>query len=137
MADANIGDHEFVKKAARECNMNIVFTSVFNGSQMNDYILRQGVYKIDPNVFPDLILMDVKLDIVDSFELLELIRQTPKMCDIPLYFLTDEISDNDIRKAREFGVQEIFHKPLDRQDWTEVVTKICSAASSHRKRINR
>ena len=64
MADENLSDHDRVKKAARECKVNHVFTSVYNGSQLMDLLLKKGVYYTAETVSPDLIIMDVDLPVV-------------------------------------------------------------------------
>ena len=68
MADGNIEDHSKVKAAARQCGINHVFSSVYNGVQLRDYIQRTGVYKEDVNATPDLLIMDIQLDLIDSFD---------------------------------------------------------------------
>ncbi len=44
MADGNINDHDLVKHATRGCNVNHVFTSVYNGMQLMDLLLNKGAY---------------------------------------------------------------------------------------------
>ncbi len=128
MADGHIEDHELVKKAAAVCNMNMVFTSVYNGSQLKDYILRRGVYQIDPDIHPDLIIMDVNLQGVSSFELIRLLQDQEKMRNIPVCFLTTELQEEQKARAEKLGVKDFFKKPLKEEDWSKVVNEICTCA---------
>src|SRR6478609_1684879 len=112
MADANLSDHDRVKKAARECKINHVFTSVYNGSQLMDLLLKKGVYYTAATVSPDLIIMDVDLPVISGFEVIKAVKSNPNLKNIPVYFLTNIKAEDIKTKAIELGASGYFIKPL-------------------------
>ena len=124
MADGNLEDHRFVKNAARECGINHVFTSVFNGSQLLDYLYRKGAYKTERDVRPDLLFMDIRLEIVNGFDVLERLHRDDKI-RFPVYVLTETRREEDVARAMRSGVVGYFQKPLTYGDYVAMVGKIC------------
>jgi DNA-binding response OmpR family regulator len=125
MADINIEDHNNVKNAARECGVNHVFTSVYNGSQLMDYLVRKGAYTRESDGTPDLLIMDINLDLVSGFEILEFLSDHEKFSEMPIYILTKTVKEEEAVKAREYGVRDFFQKPLAYTEWIKMVGNIC------------
>jgi CheY-like chemotaxis protein len=124
MADGNLDDHNFVKRAARDCGINHVFTSVYNGRQLLDLLTRQQPYLTDHNEKPDLLIMDIDLDLVSGWEILEWIKKNEPE-KFPVYVLTQTRVEEDALKARHFGVREYFSKPLSYESWRKMIGDIC------------
>lgn len=126
MADQNIENHLLVKNAIRESSVNHVFTSVYNGNQLMDLLLKRGMYysKVDDN--PDMIIISLKLPLLDGMEALSLIRSNNSLDKIPVYILIENNSEEDITKAREIGASGFFTKPLNYAELQVVVNDICN-----------
>jgi CheY-like chemotaxis protein len=131
MADPNLENHNVVKKAARECKVNHVFTSVFNGSQLMDLLFKKGVYYTAKNVLPDVILLDINLPDVSGFELLQKVRQDGKLKEIPVYLLSNERHEKHRVKAQEAGAWGCLTKPLSFTDVRDIIDSICKFHSDH------
>jgi len=126
MADGNIEDHERVKKAFRDCGINHVFTSVFNGAQLMDLLFKRGAYTGGDELKPSVIVMDIHLDLVDGFEALKQIKSNASTSEIPVYILAKEKRDADLKKAQDAGAIDYFKKPLKYDELREIVSRICS-----------
>jgi CheY-like chemotaxis protein len=62
---------------------------------------------------PDLILSDVRMPVMNGFDLFEKVRNDPKLRSIPYVFMSS-IDDFDARKiAREIGADGYVEKPFD------------------------
>jgi CheY-like chemotaxis protein len=125
MADESIEDHKLVKKAARNCNVNHVFTSVYNGSQLMDYLNKKGVYYTSSETRPDLIIMDARLPVIDSFTILEKIMSDEQLKNIPVYVLTKDIVEEEKARVMAMGVKNYFKKPLKFDDLQGIIHGIC------------
>lgn len=62
---------------------------------------------------PKLILLDVAMPWVDGFELCKAIKENPDLAQIPIFFLTARISDEDIEKGFRVGAAEYIKKPVE------------------------
>jgi CheY-like chemotaxis protein len=62
---------------------------------------------------PDLILSDVRMPVMNGFDLFEKVRNNPDLRSIPFVFMSS-IDDFDARKiARELGADGYIEKPFD------------------------
>jgi len=126
MADQNIDDHVLVKKAARECGINHVFTSVYNGVQLMNLLLKKEVYYTNRSENPDLIIMDFDLPLLDGLEALAQIREQTQLRNIPVYFFTRGEPRVDERHLIEMGATGLFIKPSSYRELQKIVTSICA-----------
>ncbi|HDR90323.1 MAG TPA: response regulator [Bacteroidetes bacterium] len=72
---------------------------------------------------PDLILLDILMPQTNGLELLEKIRQEPKLADLPVIMITAVGNENYKEKAQKLGAVDYFEKPID---VTQVIKKIKS-----------
>lgn len=62
---------------------------------------------------PDLIVSDVRMPVLNGFDLFEKVKSNPKLQKIPYVFMSS-IDDFDARKtARELGADDYMEKPFD------------------------
>jgi len=53
---------------------------------------------------PDLVLLDLVMPVMDGFKLLQIIRETPKMKDLPVIILSAKGAAAEIEKALQIGI---------------------------------
>ncbi len=61
---------------------------------------------------PDLILLDINMPEMDGFEVCRQIKSNEKSNDIPVIFLTAQISQDDVLKGFEIGAVDYITKPF-------------------------
>lgn len=62
---------------------------------------------------PDLIVSDVRMPVLNGFDLFEKIRSNPKLKSVPYVFMSS-IDDFDARRtARDLGADDYMEKPFD------------------------
>ncbi len=65
---------------------------------------------------PDLILSDVRMPVMNGFDLFERVRSQPKFKDIPYIFMSS-IDDYDAKRvAKELGADDYVTKPYNTED---------------------
>ena len=67
----------------------------------------------EPAMLPDIILLDINLPGMDGFELLALIRKTPRLRIIPVVILSSSIDEGDIQRAYGLGANAYMSKPME------------------------
>lgn len=60
----------------------------------------------------DLILLDIMMPQVNGFEMCEILKKDEKTSDIPVIFLSDKDSSEDIKRAYEVGGIDYIVKPF-------------------------
>jgi len=68
---------------------------------------------LNENPEVDLILMDVMMPVMDGYEAMRIIRNTPKIKDIPIICLTAKAMKEDHENALKNGANDYLSKPLD------------------------
>ncbi|MCE6992948.1 response regulator [Dyadobacter sp. CY323] len=79
---------------------------------------------------PALIILDLKMHMIDGFELLKLVRQTPPNATtewnvIPVVMLSAAANQEDINKCYQAGANSFFVKPIDFEELRELLATIC------------
>src|SRR5262249_8324664 len=73
---------------------------------------------------PDLILSDVRMPVLNGFDLFEKVKNDPQLKSIPYVFMSS-INDYDaMRTARKLGADDYFEKPFDADGVKEIVLNL-------------
>ena len=85
---------------------------------------------------PDLILSDVRMPIMNGFDLFEKIRSNPKFKDVPYVFMSS-IDDFDAQHtAKSIGADDYVTKPLSTEEVKTVVLHLLMRFKEKDKPIN-
>ena len=128
VADDDMQAHALIKKAVSECGLNHIVTSVYNGLQLMNLLLGKGFYKTDGLRLPDAIILDLKMQVMDGFEVLEKIKGLEKFKNIPVYVLSGSHSSRDKKKSEELGAKGFYTKPVNYARLAKTVMEICNSA---------
>ena len=79
---------------------------------------------------PDLILLDLNVPYLDSFELLAALRAEPATDKIPVIVLTGRTDDDSYARAKQLGVQKYFTKPVAREELLNAIEAQLAAGDS-------
>lgn len=64
-------------------------------------------------VLPDLIISEVKLPVMDGFELTRILKEDINTCHTPIILVSTLINNEDIIKGMELGADDYVRKPFD------------------------
>ena len=67
---------------------------------------------LEEGLSPDIILLDVVMEEMDGFELIEKIKTNNKFKEIPVLFVTSLDKGSDINKGLELGANDYIIKPF-------------------------
>ncbi len=95
---------------------------VEDGVQAMEFLRRQGAYAEAPR--PDLILLDLNLPRKDGREVLAEIKADEKLTTIPVVVLTTSQAEKDVLHAYALHANCYITKPVDFQQFLEVVKAI-------------
>jgi DNA-binding response OmpR family regulator len=76
---------------------------------------------------PDLIVLDVAMPVMDGFQTLEVLRQSPGGIGIPVIMLTARGSDADVAHGWRLGVTSYIIKPFPISELVLLVTRVLEA----------
>jgi CheY-like chemotaxis protein len=95
---------------------------VGDGEQAMAYLRRQEPYEDRPR--PQLVLLDLNLPKKDGREVLEEMKADSNLCRIPVVVLTTSAAESDISRSYELHANCYITKPLDLDEYFDVVGSI-------------
>jgi two-component system, chemotaxis family, response regulator Rcp1 len=110
---------EALKEAANALTRLHVAT---DGAQALEFLHRQGEFAGAPR--PDLMLLDLNLPRVDGRQVLAHVKGDPDLRRIPVVVLTTSPSEDDILHAYDQHVNSYIRKPVDLDQFFDVLKAI-------------
>jgi chemotaxis family two-component system response regulator Rcp1 len=122
LVEDNAGDVRLAQEAFKESKVRNSLFVIEDGVEAMAFLRRQGKYAQAPR--PDLILLDLNLPRKDGREVLAEIKADDNLKRIPVVMLTISKAEEDILKAYNLHVNCYITKPIDLEQFMEVVKTI-------------
>lgn len=122
MVEDNPGDVRLTVEALKEGKVRNNFHTVEDGVEALAFLRREGGYAEAPR--PDLILLDLNLPKMNGPEVLAEIKEDPELRRIPVVILTISQAEQDIVKSYNLHANCYITKPVDLDQFLEVVKSI-------------
>jgi CheY-like chemotaxis protein len=127
LVEDNDDDVQLTLRAFRKSDLVSTVTVVRDGVEALDYLLATGEYASrDPEVMPDLVLLDIKLPRVDGVQVLKRLRSQPRTKLVPIVILTSSAEPKDLLTCYTLGANSYVRKPIDFQQFTHALHQIGS-----------
>jgi len=122
LVEDNPDDVALTLRALKQNNIRNEVVVARDGAEALDYLFGKGIYaNRDIAVFPQVILLDLKLPKVDGLEVLRQIRSNPKTKLLPVVILTSSKEEQDLLKGYETGANSYIRKPVNFEQFVEAV----------------
>ena len=127
LVDDDANDALLVRKAAQKTLAGIPILVVSNGQEAVHYLQGEGIYADRSKYpFPDIVLLDLKMPIMNGFEVLRWVRSQPKLRRLPVILLTSSSQTADINRAYDLGANSFLVKPPDLDSLTQLVKTVAN-----------
>lgn len=98
---------------------------VHNGQEVVDYLEGAGQFaQRDRYPLPGLLLLDLKMPLMDGFDVLAWLREHRRFEALPVVVLTASKLEDDISKSRELGVYDYRVKPHAFEDLVRLLDDV-------------
>jgi len=103
--------------------VNVAILTEILGGAYELHIARNGNdgVKMAKSILPDLILLDVLMPVMNGYEVITILKNTPSTKDIPIVFATSLDKTEDERKGLMLGASDYINKPYD---WLVVMLRV-------------
>ncbi|CAN5434277.1 hypothetical protein BH11BAC1_BH11BAC1_03010 [soil metagenome] len=83
---------------------------------------RNGVHALESltTYIPDFIFLDIKMPLMDGWECLDNIKQTPRLSQVPVFMISTTNDKGSHQKSVLKGALQCFIKPLKEEEWRHV-----------------
>lgn len=122
LVEDNEGDILLTTEALNEGKINNTLTIARDGWEAIQLLSKQAEQGI--KALPDLVLLDVNLPKMNGHEVLENIKSNDKLKHIPVIMLTTSSSEADVFKSYQNHANCYITKPVDVNNFLDVVASI-------------
>lgn len=122
LVEDNPADARLTREALSEAKVVNQLSVVGDGVEALRFLRREGAYASVPR--PDLIMLDLNLPRKNGREVLEEIKSDPELRRIPVMVLTTSKADEDLERAYSLHANCYIRKPVDLDEFLEVVRSI-------------
>jgi CheY-like chemotaxis protein len=122
LVEDNPGDARLATEALKDAKVKNNLHWVKDGVEAMAFLRREGKYADAPH--PDVILLDLNLPRKDGREVLAEIKQDEDLRRIPVVILTVSNAEEDIIKTYNLHANCYIRKPVDLDQFIEVVKSI-------------
>jgi CheY-like chemotaxis protein len=122
LVEDNEGDILLTKEAFEEARIHITLSVVKDGMDALEFLNKQGRHQLADR--PDLILLDINLPKKNGHEVLKYIKEKDGIKSIPVIMLTTSSAEKDINLSYSNYVNCYITKPVEVDDFMEVVGTI-------------
>lgn len=85
-----------------------------DGEEALDYLFATGPHSDrDPEVMPEVVLLDLNLPKINGIEVLRRLRADPRTRRLPVVVLTSSTERSDLVSAYDLGANSFIRKPVD------------------------
>lgn len=116
------GDVKLTEEALRDANVPNHLHVARDGEEAMRFLRRQPPFEASPR--PDLILLDLNMPRKDGREVLAEIKADPDLRRIPVIILTTSQSEDDVAEAYNLAANCYVAKPVDLDQFLDVVRAI-------------
>src|SRR5437016_12071300 len=114
VADDDRNDFLLVQLAFQRAGLPVHLGHVLDGQQAVDYLTAKHKFQHRAGEpLPDLLLLDLKMPLMDGFDVLAYVRKESSLKKLPVVVLSASQIEEDIRKALHLGADQFLTKPAD------------------------
>jgi len=122
LVEDNPGDVRLTQEALKDGRVMVNLTVACDGVEAMEFLRRQPPFDAKPR--PDLILLDLNLPKKNGREVLEEIKADDELKRIPVIVMTTSKAEQDIHKAYNLNANCYITKPVDLDEFLNVVRSI-------------
>jgi len=117
LADDDEDDRLFFREAIQDLNINASLVVVNDGTQLMSYLNRNDT------VLPKLIFLDINMPGKNGIKILQDIRHTDLLKELPVAIYSTSTSPNDVKSALDNGADVYIKKPSDYDGLKKILSK--------------
>jgi two-component system response regulator len=108
-----------IRDAIAECKVGNQVFEVSNGKEALDFLYRRGQFASAPR--PGLIYMDIEMPMMSGLDALKLIKDDPKLQEIPVVMMTGVCGEEQMKQAASLGANSYTLKPANAEQFLRTV----------------
>jgi two-component system response regulator len=122
LVEDNLGDVLLTREAFRKSKLANRLSVAEDGEQALAMLRRESAFRDQPR--PDLILLDLNLPKLDGGEVLQRIKEDPKLRDIPVVILSGSHAQMEVTRSYALHANAHIVKPVNFERLQEIIATV-------------
>jgi CheY-like chemotaxis protein len=118
------GHSKLIEKNLRRSGLENPIKTFENGQQTLDYLKDRSEFEGRPINQYTLLLVDLNMPIMNGMELLQILKQDPRLHEIPVIILSSTDDQREIDECYSLGCNLYVSKPVEFDLFSEAVRKL-------------
>jgi DNA-binding response OmpR family regulator len=119
LVEDDLAHAELIKRGFEDQGTSYHLIHLSDGEAALDYLFRRGVYADAPR--PGAVLLDLRLPRMSGFDVLQAVKATPGLRDVPIVILTTSKTREDALRAYGLHANSFIVKPTSFREFTALV----------------
>jgi len=138
VADDDENDVLFLRRAFQKAGLSHTIIHARNGQEAISWLTSIGAARL---WLPDLLLLDLKMPLVDGFDVLGWLRVISSSLQqwgprsVPVVVLSTSCLPQDKEKAKDLGAHDYLVKPVNSDEWITIAKSLNERWLSGRRRL--
>ncbi len=118
------GHARLIEKNLRRANIFNKIITLGNGQKAVDFLFSKGEYEGIKPPSPLLVILDLKLPVLDGYQVLERMKEDDGTRRIPVVVLTTTDDIQEVSRCYSLGVNIYVTKPVENEEFAEAIRKL-------------
>ena len=124
LVEDDLGHARLIEKNLHRANITNDIVHVSDGRQALDYLFSEGRYAENRRASPLLVLLDLDMPVLDGYQMLQRMKADKHTKHIPVIVLTTTDDAQEISRCYNLGCNVYMTKPVDYEQFSEVIGKV-------------
>jgi CheY-like chemotaxis protein len=125
IAEDDPNDVFLLRRAFQKVGIAHPLVVLRNGQEVMDYFSRDSNCRGERKTgFPALMFLDLKMPMIDGFDVLAWFQSHPLQAKLPIVVLSSSNQEKDIQQARQMGADEYRVKPQQFEELVMIVKEV-------------
>lgn len=125
LVEDNADDEELTRLAFESSHLLNRLEVVRDGAEALEYLFRTGAHADrDASVWPQLVLLDIRLPRIDGLEVLRRLREDERTRTLPVVVLTSSQEEEDVVRSYRLGANAYVRKPVEFGEFQEATRQL-------------
>ncbi len=118
------GHARLIEKNLRRSNVGKEIIVMYEGQQAMQFLFHQDESAGLQKQAPLIVLLDLNLQGIDGYQILQKIKSSPRTCHIPVIILTTTDDQHEARRCYDLGCNAYITKPIDYEQFSAIIGKL-------------
>lgn len=124
LVEDNPGHARLIEKNLRRSNIMNEMIVLDDGQKAVDFLFRQGPYAGQTRPSPLVVLLDLKLPVLDGYQVLRRMKADHSTRHILVVILTTTEDPHEVAACYDLGCNIFITKPVDYEQFTETIQSL-------------